>query len=179
MSERLLFKLSVIRKALVIFGVCICVVSCKHQNENTYSYNEVGKTTAVTFGTIIKARSIGIIGKNTGITAGIVGAAGAGGGAYIGNKSGTAWAVGAGAVAGAVIGYLIEQGFANREGVEYTVVLENGVVITAVQELPKDKGPLAVNTRVIVQNTGGFQRVLSAEDLPTEIRRPKGIKISD
>lgn len=167
---------------LKIFGllfICLNITSCKHPSRDVYNYNEVGKTTAVTFGTIIKARSIGIIGKNSGVTSGVAGLAGAGGGAYVGGNSGTAWAMGIGAVAGSVIGYLIEQGFADREGVEYTVVLENGVVITAVQELPKNESPLSVNTRVIVQNTGGFQRILSAQNLPTELKRPKGIKIND
>jgi outer membrane lipoprotein SlyB len=179
MVKKILSKLSFPGKVLAILSISLSIVSCKSPNRDTYNFDEVGKTTAVTFGTIIKARSIGIIGKNTGIGAGVAGAAGAGGGAYVGNKSGTLWAIGGGALAGAAIGYLIEQGFANREGVEYTVVLENGVVITAVQELSKNEGPLAINTRVIVQNTGGFQRVLSAEDLPTEIKRPQGIKIND
>ncbi len=166
-------------KILAVLFISLNITSCKRPGRDIYNYDEVGKTTAVTFGTIIKSRSIGIIGKNSGITAGVVGAAGAGGGSYVGGNSGTAWAVGIGAVAGGIIGYLIEQGFSDREGVEYTVVLENGVVITAVQELPKKETPLPVNSRVIVQNTGGFQRVLPAEDLPTEIKRPKGIKIND
>ena len=146
---------------------------------NVYKYDEVGKTSAVTFGTILQVRSIGIIGENTGGTAAAGALAGAAGGTYIGADDGTAWAVAGLAIAGGVIGYLIEQGFADREGLEYTVILENGVVITTVQEIPDDKTPLKVNSRVIVQTQGGYQRVLPADQLPTEVKRPKGIKIVD
>ena len=34
-------------------------------------------------------------------------------------------------------------------------------------------------TEFIVQNTGGYQRVLPASNLPTEVKRPKGIKVVD
>ena len=145
---------------------------------NVYRYDEVGKTSAVTFGTILQVRSIGIIGENIpgGAAADGVRAAG---GTYIGADDGAAWAVAGLAVAGGIIGYLIEQGFADREGLEYTVILENGVTITTVQEIPEDKIPLKVNSRVIVQTQGGYQRVLPADQLPTEVNRPKGIKLVD
>ena len=76
-----------------------------------------------------------------------------------------------------IIGTL--QGLADREGFEYTVILENGVVLTTVQEIPENGQPIPVNTRVIVQMTGGYQRVLPAEDLPTEVTQPKGIKFKE
>jgi hypothetical protein len=31
----------------------------------------------------------------------------------------------------------------------------------------------------MVQNNGSYQRVLPANDLPTEIKRPKSIKVKD
>ena len=104
---------------------------------------------------------------------------GAAGGYYVGQGDGAAWAGAGLAIAGGVIGHLIEQGLSDREGYEYTVILENGVVLTTVQEIPENGQPIPVNTRVIVQMTGGYQRVLPAEDLPTEVKQPKGIKFKD
>ena len=153
--------------------------SCQRPNANVYSYKEVGKTSAVTFGTILKVRSIGIIGENTGAGAAVGATAGAAGGYYVGQGDGAAWAGAGLAIAGGVIGYLIEQGLSDREGYEYTVILENGVVLTTVQELSENGLPLEANSRVIVQMTGGYQRVLPADDLPTEVKQPKGIKFKE
>lgn len=156
------------------------LVSCQRPNRNVYKYDEVGKTSAVSFGTVLQVRSIGIIGENTGGAAAGGALAGAAGGTYLGSGDGTGWAIAGLAIAGGVIGYLIEQGFADREGLEYTVILENGVVITAIQEAPpENEQPLSVNSRVIVQTQGGYQRVLPAEQLPTKVKRPKGIEFED
>ena len=155
------------------------LMSCQKPNRNVYNYNEVGKTIAVSFGTVLQVRSIGIIGENTGYGAAGGALAGAAGGTYIGSGDGNAWAVAGLAVAGGVIAYLIEQGLSDREGLEYTVILENGVVITTVQEVPDDDKALKVNSRVIVQTQGGYQRILPAEQLPTEVERPKGIKFKE
>ena len=37
------------------------------QNQNTYRYDEVGKSSAISFGTVIAIREIDIIGRNTGV----------------------------------------------------------------------------------------------------------------
>ena len=38
---------------------------------------------------------------------------------------------------------------------------------------------LAPGERVMVQNSGGYQRVLPASGLPTAVKRPQGIKVID
>src|SRR3546814_4628342 len=91
---------------------------CTRPSQNYYRADEVGKTSAVSFGTIVAARDIGIIGKNTGVGAGLGAAAGAGAGSYAGSGSGNAWALGAGLVVGAVAGALAEQAMADRKGVD-------------------------------------------------------------
>ncbi len=149
------------------------------QSQNVYDHSEVGKATAVTFGTIVSSREVDITGENTG-TGALVGAAvGAGAGSYMGSGSGTAWAVGAGLIAGAIAGAVAEQAMADRTGVEYTVLLSSGVVLTVVQDIGKGEARLNDGLRVIVQNNGGYQRVLPAEHLPTEMSRPQGIKVID
>jgi outer membrane lipoprotein SlyB len=157
----------------------LAVGACQHPSQNAYSYSEVGKSSAVSFGTIVAVRDIDIIGKNTGAGAVVGAAAGAGAGSYAGSGSGNNWAVGAGLIAGAIAGGLAEQALADRKGIEYTIVLESGVTLTIAQELPKTETAIPVGSRVIVQNSGGYQRVLPAASLPTEVKRPQGIKVVD
>lgn len=165
--------------AAVLFAAVALSGCAQRQSQNVYKYDEVGKATAVTFGTVVSSREVDITGKNTG-TGALVGAAvGAGAGSYVGSGSGTAWAVGAGLLAGAVAGAVAEQAVADRTGVEYVVLLESGVVLTVVQDIGKEESRLPDGLRVMVQNTGGYQRVLPAEHLPTEMARPKGIKVID
>ena len=161
---------------VMAFGVAGCA---QRPSQNVYNYDEVGKSSAVSFGTVVSRREIDITGKNTGAGALIGGAAGAGAASYIGSGDGTAWAVAGGALAGAVIGALAEQSAADRKGVEYVVVLESGVTLTIAQDVGEKDVLLNPGDRVIVQNSGGYQRVLPAANLPTQIERPKGIKIVD
>jgi outer membrane lipoprotein SlyB len=164
---------------LALLTTFIAVAGCEHPSRNAYGYSEVGKSSAVSFGTILAVRDIDIIGKNTGSGALVGAAAGGGAGSYAGGGSGTNWAIGAGIVAGAIAGGLAEQAMSDRKGIEYTVVLESGVTMTVPQELPKSETAIPVGTRVIVQNSGGYQRVLPATNLPTEVKRPQGLKVID
>ena len=171
--------MTAIRLSLLAALCSVILVGCQHQNRDTYNYDEIGKSSAVSFGTILAVRKIKIIGKNTGGGAAVGGAAGAGAGAYVGSGSGKPWAIGAGALAGAVAGAAAEQAASNRQGVEYTIILESGVTLTIAQEAPANEPLLHKGQRVIVQNSGGYQRVLPADNLPTEVKRPKGIKLKE
>lgn len=162
--------------ALGFLGVAGCAA---RQSQNVYRYDEVGKTTAVSFGTVVSSRVVDITGKNTGTGALVAGAAGAGAGSYIGSGSGSIWGAAAGALVGAAAGAVAEQAMADRQGIEYVVVLQSGVTMTVVQEIGKNDAPVNVGDRVIVQNSGGYQRVLPASNLPTQITRPQGIRVVD
>ena len=162
--------------AIGLLSVAGCAA---RQSQNVYRYDEVGKTAAVSFGTIVSSRIIDITGQNTGTGALVGGAAGAGAGSYLGNGSGSVWGAAAGALVGVAVGLAAEQAAADRQGIEYIVVLESGVTMTVVQEIGKNDAPIQAGDRVIVQNTGGYQRVLPASNLPTQIARPQGIKVVD
>lgn len=151
----------------------------RNQSQNVYRYDEVGQATAVSFGTVISSRQVDIVGKNTGAGALVGAAAGAGAGSYVGNGSGSVWAAGAGLLVGAIAGAAAEQAAADRTGIEYIVTLETGVTLTVTQDIGKSETVIPAGTRVMVQNTGGYQRVLPATNLPTEIARPQGIKVVD
>ena len=165
--------------ALVISSTALLLAGCQNPSRNAYKYDEVGKTSAVSFGTVLATRQIDIIGQNTGVGAGVGAVAGAGAGSYAGAGSGNIWATGAGLIAGAAVGAIAEQGLSNRKGTEYTVILETGITLTVAQEAPAEERTLNVGERVMVQNTGGYQRVLPASGLPTEVKRPQGIKLVD
>ena len=131
------------------------------------------------FGTVIATREVGITGQNTGVGALAGAGVGAGGASYIGTGSGNAWALAGGAVAGAVVGTVAEQAAANRKGTEYIITKENGKTITLVQEINPEDPIFTKGTRVMVQSSGSYQRVLPADDMPTQIKRPQGIKVVD
>ncbi|MDD5585607.1 MAG: hypothetical protein PHY92_01450 [Alphaproteobacteria bacterium] len=166
---------TVIACLLLLFSV----VGCAHKSQNTYGYEEVGKSSAVSFGTVVNVREIDITGKNTGLAAAGGAVAGGLGGSQIGSGAGNAAAIVGLAVAGAAVGAIAEQALSDRKGVEYTITLESGVTLTIPQETPQGERIMQSGERVIVQNSGGYQRVLPASQLPTEIARPKGIKVVD
>jgi outer membrane lipoprotein SlyB len=57
--------------------------------------------------------------------------------------------------------------------------LENGKTLTVAQNISEKDVIHKIGDRVIVQINGQYQRVLPANDLPTEIERPKGIKFKN
>lgn len=168
------------RRFLCLALCAVSIAGCaQRQSQNVYNYDEVGKSSAVSFGTVVSSRIVDITGKNTGTGALIGAGAGAGAGSYAGGGSGEAWAIVGGALAGAIIGAAAEQAAADRVGIEYTVVLESGVTLTIVQEMAKGDAAIGQGARIMVQNSGGYQRVLPAASLPTAIARPEGIKVID
>jgi outer membrane lipoprotein SlyB len=74
---------------------------------------------------------------------------------------------------------LAEQAMSDRKGLEYTIALESGVTLTVAQGAPTNEPVMPVGARVIVQNGGGYQRGLPASSLPTEVKRPQGLKVVD
>jgi len=157
----------------------IFLFGCEHPGQNRYGYQEVGTTQVVEFGTVVAIREVDITGKNTGLGA-AAGAAGGGiAGSAIGQGTGNAGAILGGVLVGAVAGALAEQAMADRTGLEYTIVLENGKTVTVVQEHKKEDRVFKPGERVMVQASGLYQRVLPADNIPTEMARPKGIKLKD
>lgn len=166
-------------KILIAPTLSLFILGCSHPGQNTYSYSEVGKSSLVNFGTVISVREVAVQGQNTGAGAMVGGAGGGIAGSQIGHGGGSAAAALGGVVVGAVIGAVAEQALANRKATEYIVTLETGATLTVVQD--HNEGEQAINPgdRVIVQMSGGTQRVLPASQLPTTIKRPQGLKVVD
>ncbi len=153
--------------------------ACQQPGQNVYSSSEVGKASLVNFGTVVAVRDVDIQAEQTRIGAGVGGAAGGIAGSQFGRGGGSAGAALAGVLIGAAIGALAEQAAGNRKGLEYTVTLETGATVMVVQNQNQGDRVLQPGERVIVQLSGGTQRVLPAGNLPSEIKRPVGIKVVD
>ena len=161
--------------AVLLLGA-VLLGGCQQPSQSRYAYHEVGRSSTLTFGTVVAVRDIEIAGRNTGIGGIIGGVAGAGVGSTIGSGSGSGWAAIGGLVVGAIAGALLEQAGSDRNGLEYTVALESGAMIMVAQEKEAGERVMPPGERVIVQDSGGYQRVLSAAHLaaaPTVTPVPK------
>lgn len=168
------------KKICVVLPVMLMMAACaKPSGQNQYQAGEVGVSTMVQFATVLDVRPIDITGKNSGGGALAGGALGATAASSAGGGSGQIAAMIGGAVVGAVAGYAVEQGLSNSSGYEYTLVTENGVPMTVAQNFNDGDRVLEKGERVIVQTSGSYQRVLPAEHLPEQIKRPKGLKVID
>ena len=152
---------------------------CTHPGQNRYDYQDVGQASTVQFGTVVSEHSVEITGQNTGVgaTAGALG--GALGGSYIGSGGGSLAGMLAGAVIAGVAGHMAEQAISDHSGIEYVITTEKGETVTLVQNYVQGDPSIKVGQRVMVQTSGSYQRVLPADNLPTSIKRPKKIRVTD
>ena len=163
--------------ALLIMSLAACATP---NGQSQYSASQVGRAIQSEFGTVVAARNVGITGQSSGLGGAVGAGVGAGAGSYIGDGSGGLWAIAAGALLGMAAGAIAEQSAADSVGIEYTVTMQSGVTLTIVQNQNKGDRVLGAGDRVIVQTSGaGYQRVLPAAALPTEIERPVGISVKD
>ena len=168
-----------VRSLAAVVGITLVVAGCANPTQTRYSYKDVGQATPVVFGAVVASREVDIQGENTGAGAVLGAGAGTAIGAQFGRGTGNLAATLGGAAAGAIIGAIAEQAIQDRVGVEYTITLSNGKTITIVQNRDAKDAPINVGDRVMVQTSGTYQRVLPANSLPEEIKRPKEIKVTD
>lgn len=167
------------RKSLAAIMALTLLTACQHPGQNRYGYQDVGKATRVTFGTVVSYRLVQVQGRNTG-TGALAGAAGGAlGGSYIGNGGGSLGGMIAGALVAGIAGHMVEQAIQDYDGVEFTVALENGEILTIVQTFEKEVEGIKDGDRVMVQQSGEYQRVLPAKHLPEKVKKAKRIKVED
>ncbi|MEM9783481.1 MAG: hypothetical protein AAF899_13525 [Pseudomonadota bacterium] len=157
--------------ALLVLG------ACAPQSQTRYDAVEVGRPLFVEFATVLAVREVRIQGKNSGIGGALGATAGGFALSPVGQGTGRAGAILGGALAGLALGVVAEQLVSNRTGVEYTLTLEDGRTVVIVQNLGSEDEILAPGDRAIIQQGRRFQRVLPANDLPEEIRRPRGVAV--
>jgi outer membrane lipoprotein SlyB len=117
---------------------------------------------ALDYGTVEQVRPADAPGENTGVGALIGAAAGGAIGSQIGSGSGNVAATLVGIVAGAAAGSATEGALQSASGLQYTVRLDDGRVLTVVQHREPGEHVLPPGTHVVVRTVGRFQRVLPA-----------------
>ena len=161
---------------LAILSLSACA---SPSGQSQYQSDEVGVSTLVEFATVLDVREVGITGKNSGGGALAGGALGGTAASNAGDGSGQVAAVIGGVVIGAIAGSAAEQALANSKGVEYTLITEKGKPMTVAQNVNKGDRVIQKGERVMIQTSGSYQRVLPADHLPEQVKRPKGIKVVD
>jgi outer membrane lipoprotein SlyB len=169
-------RVSVVAVMLLALGA---LAGCQHPGQNVYSSREVGRATSVNFGTVLAVREIAIKGEQTGLGAATGGAIGGVAGSQFGRSGGKVASTLGGVLVGGLAGAATEQAIADRRGLEYTVTLQSGTTLTIAQERAAGDRILQPGERVMVQMSGTHQRVLPADQLPTEIKRPVGVTVKD
>jgi len=166
-----------LKRLPLLFLVILAVAGCQRPGQSAYSAREMGRGALVNFGTVVAVREVAVIGENSGAGAGIGAVTGGIVGSRFGSGGGNVAATLGGALAGAIVGAMAEQAANDRTGIEYTVTLETGATMTILQEKNAGDRVLPPGSRVMVQVSSGYQRVLPADSLPTEIQRPQGIRV--
>lgn len=168
------------KKQLAILIAIPFIVACQPiHKQNRFNYSEVGKNVDVEFARVVSVKEVDVQGRNTGIGSAAGMAVGSAAGYQFGNGNGQLGAMIAGMVIGGIAGNIAEQEAQNQKGFQYIVVNEKKQTKRIVQnQSPEDK-VFKKGDRVIIETSGEYQRVLPTDDLPAEIKRPKGIKVVD
>jgi outer membrane lipoprotein SlyB len=153
--------------------------ACAPSSPTRYEASEVGRPLFLDFGTVLSAREVAIEGRNTGIGGAVGAAAGGLAASPIGQGVGRAAAILGGTLLGLGAGALAEQGLSDRVGVEYVITLESGRTVAIVQDLGDATRLARPGERVAIQSSGGYRRVLPADDLPARVARPRGVEVYD
>ena len=140
--------------------ICFIAVSCaSSRSGEVYSRDQARKTHTVQLGTVEFVNQVKIEGTKSPV--GTLAGAAAGGalGSTIGSGSGKTVAAVLGAIAGGAAGSAVEEQVTKKDGLEITVKLDNGEVISVVQEADI---PFSVGERV---------RILKGPDGTTRVRK--------
>ena len=148
--------------ALMVFLLGACSTS----TSDTYNARDVGFVIETTEATVLTSRVVNIEGgENTGTGTVAGGAVGATTGYVLaGSGSGRGLGVVLGAVVGAATGYLIEESTHSREGIEYVVRMNDGRVVTLVQNRAEGEMPLPDGAPVLVQYGNEYTRIIERPD---------------
>ena len=144
-----------------IFTASLLLVACvpSQQAGTSYSRDETRTVQNVKLGTIVDATPVMIEGTKTGIggvLGGVVG--GLAGSTVDDGTTGEIAAVIVGA-AGAVFGAKAESAITKAQGMEYTIKLDDGEVISVVQALDPNAEPIGAGDAVKLLSQGGTFRV--------------------
>lgn len=125
---------------------------------DTYSRDEARAVQTVRLGTIESLRPVKIEGTKTPIGAGAGAVIGGVAGSGVGGGRGSAVAAVIGAVAGGLLGAMTEEGLTRTQGVEITVLEDDGSMRAYVQQVEENQ-IFRVGDRVRIMTVNGTSRV--------------------
>jgi outer membrane lipoprotein SlyB len=145
-------------------GCCVAlmvsVAACSHPSSTTYGDSEVGTTIETAQGSVVSSRVVDVAGEPGFIGAGAGAAVGAAGGGLAVNGPASLLVAIVGGLVGAGIGYMAEKQIGDRDGIEYILQMDDGRLVTLVQNREDDEQPLPDGTPVLVQLAGQYTRVM-------------------
>lgn len=138
---------------LVAFAVVVVLSGCSRNiSSSNYSSDSVGEASMTYQGTIISMRKVTVQEgdklQDNMLGMGVGGVLGGVGGSMIGSGNGNTLATVGGALGGATLGALAQRALSEQEGIEYSVKLTNGQIMSVVQGADN---ALQVGQRVLVQ----------------------------
>jgi outer membrane lipoprotein SlyB len=138
----------------------VSVAACSHPSRTTYGDTEVGQAIETAPGSVVSSRIVnvsaepGLIGAGAGAAVGAVG-----GNLAVAGPVGLLVAI-VGGLVGAGIGYIAEKQMKDHDGIEYVLEMDDGRLVTLVQNRESDEQPLPGGARVLVQLNGQYARVM-------------------
>jgi outer membrane lipoprotein SlyB len=149
------------RRTACYVVLMVSVAACSHPSSTIYGDTEVGQAIETAPGSVVSSRVVNISDEPgvVGVSAG-AGAGAAGGGLAVAGLAGLLVAIVAGLV-GAGIGYIAEKQMKDRDGIEYVLEMDDGRLVTLVQNRESDEQPLPDGARVLVQLHGQYARVVA------------------
>ena len=141
----------------LLLVIAIALGGCaSSKSGDTYSRDEARRVQNVQVGVVEGSRPVKIEGTKTAIGAGAGTVVGAIAGSTTGQGKGSTIGSVLGAVAGGVVGAAAEEGLTREDGVEVTIRLENGRIISVVQAGKEQFQP---GDKVRILEGGGETRV--------------------
>jgi outer membrane lipoprotein SlyB len=142
-------------------ALMVSVAACSHPSGSTYGDSEVGATIETAQGSVVSSRVVDVAGEPGFIGAGAGAAVGAAGGGLAVNGPASLLVAIVGGLVGAGIGYMAEKQIGDRDGIEYILQMDDGRLVTLVQNREDDEQPLPDGTPVLVQLNGQYTRVMA------------------
>ena len=154
------------RSAMLLCAGLLLPTACASPSSNTYSVADVGRTIETAPATVVSSRVVQIKGESTGYGS-LAGAAGGAtiAGSTIGSGSGSTIAAILGGIIGLGAGYLAEERLREDEGSEYVLQMEDGRLVTVVQNREEAEEPVPDGTPVLVQQGGLYSRVIARPEM--------------
>jgi len=139
----------------------VSVAACSHPSTTTYGDKEVGQTIETQQGSVVSSRMVDVSGEPGFVGAGAGAAVGAAGSSLAVNGPAGLLVAIVGGLVGAGIGYMAEKRINDRDGIEYILQMDDGRLVTLVQNRETGEQPLAAGTPVLVQLNGAYTRVMA------------------